>query len=241
MATAPRASAPVVASGAAPARSALGRFVDALGVAAFVLVWCLAAAALATGLSPLEGVWLACLALPTGHLLADLFSGLLHWFADEFFEEDTPLLGPALIFGFRDHHRNPGDILEHGLFEVSGYNALATVPVLASLLLWPPTTLASSVLHGVVLATALSVALTNQFHRFAHADRVPRSVAWLQRKGLILSADGHARHHRGGTRAYCVTSGWCNPTLDAMGLLPALSRRVHALTQRWGMRRRVLP
>jgi ubiquitin-conjugating enzyme E2 variant len=204
-------------------------------VGVFALAWGAAALGLAQRVSPMEGALLVCVALPTGHLVADLLSGLLHWFADEFFEEDTPLLGPTLIYGFRDHHRNPRDILAHGPLEVSGYNALATLPVLLALTFWPPGSGFARAIHALLLATTLSVAATNQFHRFAHADRTPRVVGWLQRHGLILSPESHARHHLSGDRAYCVTAGWWNGPLDAAGLLPAVSARVHRLAR--GLRR----
>jgi ubiquitin-conjugating enzyme E2 variant len=157
----------------------------------FVLAWLAAALGLAQRVSPIEAVVLACVALPAGHLVADLLSGLLHWFADEFFEEDTPLLGPTLIHGFRDHHRNPRDILSHGLLEVSGYNALASLPVLVALTLWPPGSGFARTIHAVLLATTLSVAATNQFHRYAHADRTP---GWWNRPldaaGLLRAISG---------------------------------------------------
>ena len=221
------------ASGAASgSRSAFARGVDWVALVLFAAAWGLAAAGLAARSEGAERLWLPLLAWPLGHLLADLLSGLLHWFADEFFEEDTPLLGPGLIYGFRDHHRNPRDILAHGLAEVSGYNALAMLPFLSALLLWPSGDATSRVVHAVVLATALSIALTNQLHRLAHAERVHRAVAQLQRLGLILSPEAHARHHAAGDRAYCVTAGWWNPLLDGLGVLGAVSRRVHALAAR---------
>ena len=39
---------------------------------------------------------LAALSLPVGTLIADLASGIVHWLADEFFREDTPVLGALL-------------------------------------------------------------------------------------------------------------------------------------------------
>jgi len=222
----------------APKRGRLGLASDGLGLALFGVLWALVAYALAGSATPLEGVVFVCVALPLGHLLADLFSGLLHWFADEFFEEDTPVVGPLLIHGFRDHHRNPRDILEHRWVAVSGYNALATVPILAALWAWPAESAALRAVHAVLLATTFSIAATNQLHRWAHADCVPGLVAWLQRRRLILSPEGHALHHARGNRAYCVTAGWLNPPLDALGWLPAFGRGVHQLSRQLRLARR---
>ena len=201
-----------------------------VAVALFGLLWLSLAARLGSAVpegGP-EFMLLVLTALAAGHLLADLVSGLVHWFADEFFEEDSPIVGPLLITGFREHHRRPRDILLHDALEVSGYNALVCLPVLLALWWWPAATQLGSIAHAVLLATTLSVLATNQLHKWAHADRVPATVAWLQRGGVILSREAHACHHARGDRAYCVTAGWLNPALDATGVLRAVARRIHA-------------
>ena len=68
---------------------------------------------------------------------------------------------------------------------------------------------------------------TNQFHMWAHATSVPASVRWLQRLGLVLSPERHARHHCGEfDRSYCMTSGWLNPLLDRIDLFGRIERRI---------------
>jgi len=42
-----------------------------------------------------------------GAVAADLASGVVHWACDTFFAEDTPVIGRALIFPFREDHRDP--------------------------------------------------------------------------------------------------------------------------------------
>ena len=92
----------------------------------------------------------------------------------------------------------------------------------------------AAVLAGLLLFT-LGIALTNRFHQWAHADRVPGWVATLQRSGLILSPERHSLHLCGAhDRAYCVTTGWLNPLLDAVEFFALLERTI-----RWlGPRRR---
>jgi hypothetical protein len=70
---------------------------------------------------------------------------------------------------------------------------------------------------------SIAVMATNQLHKWAHADRVPRAVVWLQRKRLILPPDHHARHHAPPyAGAYCVTTGWLNHILDPLAFFPRL-------------------
>ena len=52
--------------------------------------------------------------------LADIISGYVHWFADSFFHQNTPIIGKYLIFPFREHHQIPQKITQHDFFETTG-------------------------------------------------------------------------------------------------------------------------
>ena len=162
----------------------------------------------------------------TGYLLADLIAGMVHWIADRFFDPETPLLGPMLIAPFREHHVDALGITRHDFFEVSGNNALITIPLVGLIFLLPePTTFA--MFFGVAHLFSLSVALvaTNQFHRWAHSPSPPPIARRLHAWGLILTPRGHAKHHRRGhDRAYCVTSGWLNPLLDRVQIFTRIEQ-----------------
>jgi hypothetical protein len=69
------------------------------------------------------------LAIPAGWLAADFASGIVHWFADTFFEEDAPWIGPLLIRPFREHHRDPQAMTRHGFLELTGNSCLVLLPV----------------------------------------------------------------------------------------------------------------
>ncbi len=147
-----------------------------------------------------------------GYLAADLASGLVHWFCDKFFEEDTPIVGRMIIAPFREHHRDPLALTRHGFLDLNGNNALVAAPVL----LWASRQEALSAFGVASLVFfSLAVLATNQLHAWAHAPRAPRPVRWLQQGRLILTPGRHARHHRDGhVGTYCVTAGWLNPLLD---------------------------
>lgn len=211
--------------------------VDVASLAAFAWLCGMLARRLLQSTAPADLAWLLPIALGAGYLAADLCSGVVHWMADTWFREDTPLLGSVVIRAFREHHRDPGAIARRGLLETNGYNALVCLPVLAALCGRPapePGALAAVALEATVLATLLGVLATNQFHKWAHAERVPRGAAWLQRRGVILSARRHALHHREPDRGYCVTSGWWNGPLDALGVFPALERLIASLARSVG-------
>ena len=72
---------------------------------------------------------------------------------------------------------------------------------------------------------------TNQIHQWAHRERVPLPVRWLQRMRLILSPKDHALHHRHPhVTRYCISSGICNPLLDFVYFFPTLEWMISKLT-----------
>ncbi len=197
-----------------------------LGLALFAALW------LGVGLDALRAVssavevLAALVAVPVALLAADLASGIAHWFCDRFFHEDTPLIGPAVIRPFREHHRDPLAMTRHGFVELNQPNCVAMVPLLAWAWLWNEAAFegaSGAFVAWFLLTFTLSIGLTNQVHCWAHADRGPRLVRSLQRAKLILSPEQHARHHRDGS-AYCVTGGWLNAPLDRFRMFERIER-----------------
>jgi hypothetical protein len=69
---------------------------------------------------------------------------------------------------------------------------------------------------------------TNQLHKWAHMPEPPRVARWLQRCHLILTPKDHRQHHtRPFVHSYCITTGWMNPLLNAIGFWRHLERRIH--------------
>lgn len=159
---------------------------------------------------------------------ADLLSGLVHWFADTWGSERTPWLGAWIIRSFRDHHDDPAGITRHGFVETNGATAAGLLPVQGLTLL----ACEGSTLLFITLSSLLLL-LTNQIHAWAHAPSAarPRAVRWLQDRGVILSASHHAAHHvRPFVARYCITTGWCNAALDAVGFWRGFERAITATT-----------
>ena len=176
----------------------------------FVLVGLLGARLIRGAPEGAEAGWLL-LAAAAGYAMADVASGLTHWFCDTFFREDTPGIGPVLIHPFREHHRDPAAMTRHGFLELTGNSCLGVAPLLG-FAVWRPW---SPLLDAGLVAFALALFGTNLFHKWAHSERVPRVVGWLQRCHLILNPARHRVHHTPPNKtAYCVTSGWMNAVLD---------------------------
>lgn len=174
--------------------------------------------------------WLVVAALG-GYVVSDLISGLVHWGFDTWGSPDTPLVGKSFIIPFRVHHSDPKDITRHGFVATNGHNCLvSTAPILGAFFVPLDTAWGGPVLLFVA-SLCLGVFATNQFHKWAHADRVGPVVQWLQQWHLVLGPEHHSFHHAHPyDRNYCITSGWLNAPLGAIGFFRGLERLITALT-----------
>ena len=180
--------------------------------------------------------WLIVLAIPLGIVAGDFVSGIVHWAADTYGSEDTPVIGPSLVKPFRLHHLYPRDICTHGLVETTGNVCILSVPcLLVSLyLLWLLPESGWIAFAAVCLAfTAAATGATNQFHKWAHQEDPSPLARWLQRKRLVLEPEHHEKHHtRPFDSHYCITNGWLNPVLNKIKFF----RRLEATLLFFGIR-----
>lgn len=195
------------------------RLLELAAIACFALlsiacVWRLAATVPAHWLPVLLAM-----AVPLGWLASDLFSGLLHWAFDTLGSVHTPVIGPAFIRPFREHHVDPRAMTRHDFIETHGASCLAALPVLGIAIALRLESFASALLSAWLLAVALGALATNQCHKWAHmaAGDTPRAVRWLQRHGCILPRAHHQRHHTPPFDShYCMSCGWLNRPLNAL-------------------------
>lgn len=183
----------------------------------------------------LEWLWMLALAIPLGLVLSDFVTGMLHWLADTYGSEETPLLGPSVVKPFRLHHLYPRDICTHNLVTTLGNSCILAVPALSlSLyLIWvmPESRwLAIAVVCLSILAGG--TVLTNLFHKWAHQENPSAVVRWLQRTRMVLEPAHHDLHHTEPfNKHYCITNGWLNPVLNKIQFF----RRIEAVLRRLGI------
>lgn len=162
-----------------------------------------------------------------GLFLADIISGLIHWFEDRYGNPKWPVLGHT-IRANQEHHFRPRAFLE-GSF-LSRNREVFVIGALFLAGFWVTGTLnlftGSAVLFGM---------FANEFHRAAHRSPKEngRLITALQKTGLAQSFQHHAAHHRQGKDThYCVVTNYTNPILERVGFFPALERIVKATTGR---------
>jgi plasmanylethanolamine desaturase len=203
------------------------RRVQFVGYITFFALMAVLAGQVTRSYSELGNPWLVVLVAIAGYLAADLASGIVHFLADNFGSPDTPFLGQGFVLPFRQHHVDPLGITRHGFFAANGNNALVCLPVLIPVVAFVPVTTstvgyASGVFTFVML---FAVFLTNQTHKWAHMEVVPRPIRWLQDAGIILSKSHHDIHHKSPFNThYCITVGAWNSLFERLGLFDRLER-----------------
>ncbi|MCG6168991.1 fatty acid desaturase family protein [Leptospira sp. FAT2] len=155
---------------------------------------------------------------------ADFVSGLVHFLGDSIGSENTPVLGPAFIFPFRDHHVDPKGITRHDFIETNGNNCLVSLPILVYyVFFWESAGVFSSLFALFWFFLLWGIFATNQIHKWAHQDSPLPVIKILQKYKLILGPEHHKVHHTAPHDTYfCITTGWLNPILKATKFYEAL-------------------
>ncbi len=185
--------------------------------------------------------WLTPVVFLGGLLAADFVSGLVHWVGDTWGDERTPWLGARFIKPFRFHHAHPLDMLKSNFFTTNGDTALASLPFLLVAFAVPQASFPEALLALFLASVGAWGMWTSQFHQWAHQKSPSPPVAWLQRRGLILSPQHHQKHHKVPFVAnYCIPTGWCDPVLQHLRFFQALEWLVSRGTG-WQPRRKATP
>lgn len=166
-------------------------------------------------------------------LLADLLTGIFHWFEDQYLDGNCRFkFVNSLARENELHHAKPTAMLTSPAWLNMRDAVVVCWP--AALILW---LLGAPWIVWLVLFFA---GFGNLIHRFAHTPKrqLPRWIRGCQEFGLFISPDHHDDHHRAMDRlvpkkdawkAYCPMTDWVNPVLDRIrfwGILESLLARV---------------
>src|SRR5262245_17442211 len=104
------------------------RISELLAIAAFVILAAGLGWRVGVSLDGLAEFIVVALSIVIGYVLADLISGIVHWLADRYGTETTPVLGANFIRPFREHHIDPKAIAQHDFIETNGSNCIVSAP-----------------------------------------------------------------------------------------------------------------
>ena len=165
----------------------------------------------------LIGVW----------IFADLLSGFIHWGADTYGNEKTPILGKGLIHPFREHHEIPNKMTTYSFLYTNGSLYFGGTIILLTSYFFT-----SNILNLSVIFLSFWVSQTNQIHKWAHLNKNKRGwkIRALYKTKLIINPETHQKHHDGKfNTSYCITSGICNPILDRINFWRKLENFISRL------------
>jgi len=181
----------------------------------------------------LSSLWVVAFACALSMILADLFSGLIHWGADTWGTLDTPFVGKTFIRSFREHHVDPYRITHHDVIETNGDNCMATVPalILVSFVTIRKGNDADLFIVSFLTILCIWVSFTNQIHKWAHTRKPSALIGILQQVRFVLSRKDHqVHHHTPFDRYYCITTGWLNPLLGSIAFWKRMENMIAANT-----------
>lgn len=169
-------------------------------------------------------------ALAGGYMAADVASGMLHHFADQYASPDSD---SKFIRTFAEqshrHHYFPTKLGNYGpAYWAYPLSLVAWAPLVAGAALGAPAAVTSAAI-GLVAGTTHY----GNFHNWSHMpDRdVPAIGKALQKSKLAIGKIEHGRHHRlPWNTDYCIVSGLMNKPLDAIEFWPKYEKAVHKLT-----------
>jgi ubiquitin-conjugating enzyme E2 variant len=146
-------------------------------------------------------------------LVADMISGVVHWWEDRYGNPEWPILGTFVVKPNIRHHLSPRELAGLGYWERNWTTIL-------------PALIAASAFYACGWTFAATVAAmvsqANEVHAWSHR-RCSRPVRGLQLLGVLCSPEQHSEHHRRPfDRNYCTMSDWMNPLLSAFGVWEAL-------------------
>jgi len=176
-------------------------------------------------------------------IVADLGTGVMHWFEDTYLNTEvdtgiTPLNDYFRVVAADNdrHHSDPQSMLQYNYLENLSTSA---PPVLA---------ISGLVFGGYQLSVvsdvwwwAVAICLGgsgNLVHRFAHSPG-PWWIQRLQKLGVVQSIQDHKRHHyttenkktskQDVLTDYCVLTTFMNPILDGLGVWRRIEQIIETL------------
>lgn len=161
-------------------------------------------------------------------LFVDFFSGLVHWFEDQYGTRNMhPWIVEYIVKPNRLHHIYPRRVVH-----CPRWISLAQ-GVGPAIVFFPMTILVLGWRMGLI-ATAMST-IPNFVHKWNHMrdSERPRLVKLLQACYILQGPSHHHTHHVNRTdTAYCVVTPFLNPVLDAINFWRGVEWLIFAVTGR---------
>ena len=154
-------------------------------------------------------------------LIADFFTGLIHWAEDTYCIRGlSGLLGSQICEPNLLHHEDQTHFVRgKGFWSINYVVFIGSIIPFILFVYWG--------LYVLAAANFIS-AFGNQIHAWAH--RKPRWVTplLLQEMAILQTPHQHARHHKKPhNKCYCTVTNWLNPPLDRLYFWRGLEKLIY--------------
>ncbi len=143
--------------------------------------------------------------------LADLTTGFVHFWMDQYGKEDMPFVGKMVIEINILHHQDPRHMTKRN------YWFLTKASWLLGVIIYTVSVLVTGEFSWKLAIFLCYAAQANVFHMWAHrtVQENGKFITFLQRMRLIQSPKHHAGHHIAPyDRQFCILTDWFNPILE---------------------------
>jgi len=167
-----------------------------------------------------------------GFFIADLLTGMTHWFEDSYlgYCTDVPILGD-IAKDNELHHYFPRSILAYSYVELMTFSFPMTLMVIG--LLFVLNRKAFNSYYVCIFSYAFFSSIANILHMFSHMRDCETSNVFkhVQRLGVLCSHSHHSTHHTTNkNEKYCIISEYSNYALDNMKFWRLLEYIIYTLT-----------
>lgn len=152
-----------------------------------------------------------------GFVLADIGSGIIHWFEDTYFDYciDIPIISD-ISKDNELHHYFPRTIIAYSYLENSKYLLILSIIFFTIIFV-----INKSILFKysyLFISFFLFASFANALHKHSHMRECenPYIITLLQKTGVLCSHNHHSLHHEHVDTKYCVISEYTNYVLDTV-------------------------
>ena len=166
-----------------------------------------------------------------GFLLADIVTGVFHWFEDTYLDYciDTPILN-VIAKDNELHHYFPRSIIAYSYLDNIGIPLIITTSVLFMVYLLNKSIFNNNVY--LIVSFAFFCIMSNVIHRFSHMRECENNgfINFLQKTGIFCSHHHHSLHHTNINEKYCVITEYNNYILDSIHFWRGLEHMIFLFT-----------
>jgi hypothetical protein len=151
-----------------------------------------------------------------GFILADLITGIFHWFEDTYLDYciHLPIIG-TIAKDNELHHYFPRSIIAYSYLDHISLSLPLTIIILIIVYIINKSIFK---LYFFLASFAFFSITSNIFHRFSHMRDCENNIVviQLQKIGILCSHSHHSLHHTSVNDKYCVISEYNNYILDTV-------------------------